>query len=155
MTAVGLMRELARQQLSYEVIPHHRTHSAGEEAAAVGLAPTEVAKTLVLASDNGFVRAVVPASEKLDLTKARALVGGGKHTRLATEAELAGSYPMFELGAVPPFGGPIGDRVIVDRRLTEHGLVVLDAGSHSESIRMRTSDLVIAARAEIADLCRD
>jgi len=155
MTAAGLMRELARQQLSYEVIPHHRTHTAGEEATAVGVAPAEVAKTLVLATDDGFVRAVVPASEKLDLTKARSLVGGGKHTKFATEAELAGSYPMFELGAVPPFGGPPGDRVIVDRRLMEHGRVVLDAGSHSESIRMRTSDLVVAAQAQIADLCRD
>lgn len=155
MTAVGLIQELARQQVSYEVIPHQRTQSAGEEAAAVGVAPTEVAKTLILATDEGFVRAVVPGSERLDLTKARALVGGGKHTRLATEAELAGSYPMFELGAVPPFGGPTGDRVIVDAQLPEHEFVVLDAGSHSESVRMRTSDLLNLAGAEIADLCRD
>jgi Ala-tRNA(Pro) deacylase len=155
MTVGGLTQELDRQQVSYEVIPHQRTKTAGEEAAAVGVAPTEVAKTLVLATDGGYVRAVVPASERLDLTKARALVGGSKHTRLATEAELAGSYPMFELGAVPPFGGPTGDRVIVDAKLAAHDFVVLDAGSHSESVRMRTSDLLLLAQADVADLCRD
>jgi Ala-tRNA(Pro) deacylase len=155
MTVGGVTRELDQQQVSYEVIPHQRTQTAREEATAVGVAPSEVAKTLVLATEEGFVRAVVPASEKLDLTKARALVGGGKHTRLASEAELGESYPMFELGAVPPFGGPTGDRVIVDVRLAEHDFVVLDAGSHSESVRLRTSDLLILARAEIADLCRD
>jgi Ala-tRNA(Pro) deacylase len=155
MTDIELMRELDLRQVNYELIPHRRTQTAGEEATAVGVAPSEVAKTLVLATDEGLVRAVVPASERLDLTKARALVGGGKNTRLATEAELVASYPMFELGAVPPFGGPTGDRVIVDRRFSEHDSVVLDAGSHSESVRMRTSDLLMLARAEIADLCRD
>jgi Ala-tRNA(Pro) deacylase len=155
MTIGGVTRELDRQQVSYEVIPHQRTQTAGEEAEAVGVAASDVAKTLVLATEEGFVRAVVPASERLDLSKARALVGGGKHTRLASEAELAESYPMFELGAVPPFGGPTGDRVIVDARLAEHEFVVLEAGSHSESVRLRTSDLLILSRAEIADLCRD
>jgi hypothetical protein len=37
--------------------------------------------------------------------KVRELVGSGKRTRLATEAELAGAYPMFEFGAVPPVRG--------------------------------------------------
>ena len=35
-------------------------------------------------------------------------------TRLATEVEVTYGYPLFELGSVPPFGGPGGDRTIVD-----------------------------------------
>jgi hypothetical protein len=59
----------------------------------------------------------------------RELLGDAKTTPLATEKELAGAYPMFELGAVPPFGGPAGDRTVVDRRLAEQESVLIEAGS--------------------------
>jgi prolyl-tRNA editing enzyme YbaK/EbsC (Cys-tRNA(Pro) deacylase) len=32
---------------------------------------------------------------------------------------------------------------------------VLEAGSHEQSVRIGTADLVRAARAEVADVCRD
>jgi Ala-tRNA(Pro) deacylase len=152
---VDLMRQLAEKHLGYEFIPHERTANAGEEAAALGVAPEEVAKTLVVRTLGGNVRAVIPASERLDLRKVREAVGGGKTTRLATEAELSLTYPMFELGAVPPFGGPVGDRALVDRRLAELESVVLEPGTHDESVRMRASDLLRLANARVADICRD
>ncbi len=138
------------------MIRHERTERAAAEAEAVGIPPAEVAKTIVLATAAGYVRAVVSASDRLDLHKARGLVAGGKKTcRLATETELAGAYPSFELGAVPPFGGPAGDRVIVDSRVAERDSVVLEAGSHEQSVRMRTKDLVSLTEAEIADIHAD
>ncbi len=155
MTSYDLTRELERKHVDYEVIPHRRTEAAKDEATAIGVAARQVAKTVVLLTDAGYVRAVVPASERLDLHKVRELLGDGKQTRLATESELAHAYPMFELGAVPPFGGPAGDQVIVDRRLAERESVVLEAGSHSESVQMRTADLLILTAATIADLAAD
>ena len=152
MTAEKLMRELASRELGFELLPHRPTMTAGEEAAAVGVPAAEVAKTLVLVTSSGRVRAVLPASERLDLHKVRDLLGEGKTTRLASEAELAEAYPMFELGAVPPFGGPASDRTIVDRRLAEHASVVVEAGSHSESVRIRTEDLLRLTAAEVEDI---
>jgi Ala-tRNA(Pro) deacylase len=155
-TALGMMQELAREALGYEVIQHERTERAIDEAAAVGIAPEEVAKTVVLTTDAGYVRAVVAASDRLDLPKARALLHGGKKScRLATEAELTIAYPAFELGAVPPFGGPSGDRVIVDSRVAERDSVVLEAGSHAESVRMKTRDLLSITGAQIANIHAD
>lgn len=151
MKAEDLMRELAARQLGYELIQHPPTMSAGEEAAAVGVPQQEVAKTIVLFTERGYVRAALPASERLDLHKVRGLLGN--ETRLATEGELVVAYPMFELGAVPPFGGPAGDRTVVDRRLADRTTVVIEAGSHSESVRMQSSDLITLAQAEIADIC--
>ena len=155
MTTEDLVLEPERKHLDYELIPHPSTLTAGEEAAAVGLPPEQVAKTLVLSTAGGYARAVLPASERLDLRKLRKLIGDGKATRLATETELAGAYPMFELGAVPPFGGPAGDRTIFDRRLAEQDAVVVEAGSHSTSVRIKTQDLVALTNAELADICAD
>lgn len=62
---------------------------------------------------------------------------------------------MFALGAVPPFGGPSGDRTIVDRRLSALESIVIEAGSHTESVRIRPQDLVAITDAEVADICAD
>jgi Ala-tRNA(Pro) deacylase len=150
MTTAELTRELGLDALSYEVIPHRRTEHAGDEAIVLGIPPDEVAKTLVLRTDDGFVRAVIPASRRLDMRKVRRALGS--HARLATEAELAAAYPMFELGAVPPFGGPSGDRVLIDRWLATRDRVVVEAGSHTTSLRIKVIDLLVAAGAEFRNL---
>jgi Ala-tRNA(Pro) deacylase len=155
MTSDDLTRELERKHADYELIPHRHTEAAKDEAAAVGVEPRQGAKTVVLVTDTGYVRTLLPASERLDLRKLRELLGDGKRTRLATESELALRYPMFELGAVPPFGGPAGEQVIIDRRLAERESVVLEAGSHSESVQMRTADLLTVTGATVADLAAD
>ena len=149
-----LQHELDRAQLDYDLIQHRRTETAGEEARAIGVPPEQVAKTVVLASDDRYARAVLLASEHLDLHKVRQLLGD-KHARLASEAELVVAYPMYELGAVPPFGVPAGDRVLCDRRLAQQDSIVLEAGSHNESLRMKTSDLLALAQAEVADIAAD
>jgi len=45
--------------------------------------------------------------------------------------------------------------VIVDSRVTARGSVVLEAGSHEQSLRIASSDLVRAAGAEVADIYKE
>jgi Ala-tRNA(Pro) deacylase len=146
-----LSRELDGAHVDYDLIEHRRTETAGDEARAIGVEPEQVAKTIVLATGDSFVRAVLPASEHLDLHKVRQRLDD-KHARLASEAELVLAYPMYELGAVPPFGVPAGDRVLFDRRLAQHDSLVLEAGSHNESLRLKTADLLDLSNAEVADI---
>jgi Ala-tRNA(Pro) deacylase len=152
MSTIDLTLELDREDVDYELIPHARTTTATDEAWAIGVPPDEVAKTIVLTNTDGYVRAVVPASERLDVGKVRTHLRHPGHTRLASEEELVAAYPMFELGAVPPLAGP-ANRTIVDRRLALRDSVVLEAGSHGESVRLQTKDLLKLAEAEIADIC--
>jgi prolyl-tRNA editing enzyme YbaK/EbsC (Cys-tRNA(Pro) deacylase) len=56
---------------------------------------------------------------------------------------------------VPPLGGPAGDRVVVDRRIAELEQVILEAGSHEQSIRLATDDLLALTHADVLDLCAD
>jgi Ala-tRNA(Pro) deacylase len=141
--------------IEYELLSHEHTERAADEAEALGLPPTAVAKTLVLAAPEGHVRAVLPASERIDLRKVREIVEGGKSIHLAAEDELARDYPEFELGAIPPFGGAAGDRVLVDARVTQQHSVVLEAGSHLQSVRLETADLLELTKGEIVDICKE
>jgi Ala-tRNA(Pro) deacylase len=153
-TATQPLRELLeREGVRYELLPHRHTETAGEEAEALGVDPHEFAKTVVLRSGERFVRAVIPACDRLDVHKLRGLLGLHASTQLAHEDELASAYLTFELGAVPPVGGPAGDRVVVDRRLADRDTIVIEAGSHDESVRLGTTDLLVLAHAAIGDLC--
>jgi prolyl-tRNA editing enzyme YbaK/EbsC (Cys-tRNA(Pro) deacylase) len=48
-----------------------------------------------------------------------------------------------------------GDRVLVDSGLAERESVVLEAGTHEQSLRLRTADLVALCEADVADLVQD
>jgi Ala-tRNA(Pro) deacylase len=151
-----LTRVLDEAGARYELLTHVRTESAAAEAEALGIAPADVAKTLVVRTPEGYVRAVLPASERIDLRKLREVRGGGKkQVHLASEEHLARDYPEFELGAVPPIGGGRRDPVVIDSRLAERGSLVLEAGSHEESVRVSTGDLLRVSEAEVADICVD
>lgn len=149
----SLVHVLEEASIAYQLIDHARTTTAAAEARVLGVSPHEVAKTVVLATPDGFVRAVLPASSRLDFGKVREILGT-KHVELATEAVLAGAYPEFELGAVPPLTSGDGDRVLVDRRLCENEWVVLEAGTHEQSLRLRTSDLLELTDARLVDLAQ-
>ena len=138
----------------YDLLPHAHTETAAAEAEALGLAPADVAKTLVVATPEGYARAVLPASERIDLGKLSEIVGERKKAlRLASEEELERDYPDFELGAVPPVGGARRDPVVLDSRLAERESIVFEAGSHEESVRLAPAELVRVAGAEVADIC--
>jgi Ala-tRNA(Pro) deacylase len=140
----------------YERLSHAHTETATAEAKALGLAAGDVAKTLVLRTPDGYLRAMLPASERLDLRKLRELLGAGKHkVHLATEDDLRRDFREFELGAVPPVGGGRCEPVVIDSRLAGRESLVLEAGSHEESIRIAADDLVGVGRAKLADICAD
>lgn len=149
-----LVDELERASIAYELVEHARTTTAAAEARVLGLGAHEVAQTVVLTTPEGFVRAALPASYRIDLGKLREILGA-EDVELATEAILVGAYPEFELGAVPPLTGGDGDRVLMDRRLCENEWVVVEAGTHEQSLRLRMSDLVALTDARLVDLSQD
>ncbi|SRR6266540_1648964 len=141
--------------IDFDVLQHTRTTRAADEAAALGIDAEEVAKTLVLVAGSGNVRAVLPASERIDLHKVAGVLGvGAKKVHLATEDDLARDYADFELGAVPPFGGR-EDQVLVDEQLVGRDSVVVEAGSHDRSVRLKADDLVRLTRAQVVDIRRE
>ena len=56
-SADALIDVLRREHVPYELLPHHHTETALEEAGTLGLDPHQVAKTLILTTPFGFVRA--------------------------------------------------------------------------------------------------
>ncbi len=152
--SVELMRSLHEQGIGFEPLRHPRTQTALDEARTLHASADRVGKTIVVHTPDGRVRVLIPASERLSLAKLRDAIGSNE-IRLATEEELGDAYPAFELGAVPPFGGHEGDRVLVDRRVAGLESVIVEAGSHSDSLRVSAEDLLRITSAIVADVIDD
>ena len=95
-----------------------------------------MAKTVALHNDRGFRMAVLPASERLDLHKARVLFGASGHLRLATEDEIEREFPAFDSGALPPFSALLGDAR--DRRHAAARIhhVLCSGGDHHHTLKI-------------------
>lgn len=150
----ALTEALDRAGAAYEILDHKPTDRAADEAAALGLRPSQVAKTIVVSGGEGAVRVLLPASDRIDMHKLRDLLEAGKELHLLSEDALRRDYPEFELGAVPPAGGR-EDAVVVDSKVAELDEVVFEAGSHDRSVRVSTADLISLTKARIADVCVD
>ena len=151
MARTDLTSALDEAGVSYELLPHAHTESALAEAQALGVSPDDVAKTLIVKTPEGYVRVVLPASARLDLRKLREIHGGGRHAvHVATEEDLRRDYPEFELGALPPGGRR--DPVVVDLSVANRESVVIEAGSHDESLRLAAADLVHLAGVAVTDI---
>lgn len=147
----ALTRALDEAHIPFEVLPHSRSESALGEAVALAMPPDCVAKTVVVKTPTGNVRAVVSASDRVDFRELATHLGLARgDLRLATEGELVADYPSFEIGAVPPLGGERPEPVVVEQRLTESEWVVFDAGTHAESVKVATAALLEATGAPVA-----
>ena len=140
---------------NYQLIEHAERFTAAAEAQAAGIEPGDAAKDLILRDGESYVMAVVPASQRLDLGKARQLLEAGKSLCLATEDEIGRDFGRFEVGAIPPFGPLHGIQQIVDRRLLEHDRVLCSAGDHAHGLLLEPDEIVRVAEARVGDLCEE
>jgi Ala-tRNA(Pro) deacylase len=153
-TGVAAIREyLDGQGVDYELVEHEPTMTAAAEAAATQWPKHQVAKTVVLQDHSGYVLAIVPASERVDLQKVRQLLGATKSLRFATEAEMARDFPMLEVGATPPAGPMLPRAEVMDRRLLDEDRILCAAGDHRHSVLLDVRDVVRLADSRVGDIC--
>ena len=153
-TGVAAIAEyLEANGIAFEIVEHTPTMSASAEAEATHHRPSQVAKTVVLRDQRGYVVAVVPASRRLDLHKVRELLGASKTLRFATELEMARDFPAVETGATPPFGPMLPLAEVIDQRLLEEDRILCAGGDHRHSVLVDPRDVVRMTDARTADIC--
>jgi Ala-tRNA(Pro) deacylase len=149
-------KHLEERGIAYEIVEHDRALTAAAEARAAGQEPANAVKSVLLRDLDGYELVVLQASDRLDLGKVRAHLGGGRpDLRLATEEEMDSDFPQFELGALPPLGEMLPALEIVDRRVLDHDRVLCNAGDHTHSVLIEPREIVRASNAEVADVRED
>lgn len=140
MSILTKLREfLDGHHVRYEVRVHPQAFTAQEVAQAEHVSGLNFAKVVMLRDGGEFVMTVLPAPNHVDLDLARQITGKAG-LQVAREEQFANLFPDCEPGAMPPFGNLYGMPVLVDRRLTQDEEIVFNAGSHTETVKMRYSD---------------
>ena len=105
-----------------------------QAAAALGLAPDRVLKTLMAWVDARAVCAVIPSDRQLQ-PKALAAACGGKAARMmeAAEAERRSGY---KVGGVSPFGQSRPLPVALDESALAHPCVYVNGGQRGLQVRL-------------------
>jgi osmotically-inducible protein OsmY/prolyl-tRNA editing enzyme YbaK/EbsC (Cys-tRNA(Pro) deacylase) len=135
-------------------IQHHRVAYTAQDVAASEHLPGQlVAKVVIAVADGALIMLVLPADHRADLAKVRAVVGA-RELWLAEEREFANRFPDCELGAMPPFGNLYGLPVYVDQTLTRDQAIFFQAGTHSETMRVRYADFARLAKPRVVDIAR-
>jgi Ala-tRNA(Pro) deacylase len=146
----SIKQYLASKGTAYTVVTHPTAFTAQEEAAVAHVPGREWAKVVVCLADEKPILAVLPAPSSVDFNRLKDLVRA-RAIRLATEDELGPLYPDCERGSMPPFGPLYGQRVFVDRALTRDPVIVFNAGTHVEAIRMTYEDFAKVAEPVVGD----
>ena len=132
---------LETHRVPFKAIAHQQTYTSIAEARALGINASEVLKTVAVRVAGGYALMAVPATGRLDMHLVQAALGD-RHVRLAAEEELLRDFPGIELGALPPLGSLLGAPLYVDQEVLQHETVVFAAGSRTESVQLRTADLL-------------
>lgn len=128
----------------------HVLKGALPAADALGIDPARVAKTLVVLVDGEPVLAILPGTVELSL-KAAARAAGGKAAVMAPPP-VAERVTGYVTGGIGPFGLRRALPVLVDRSLTAHGSVLVNAGQRGVLVELAPADLVDACTAVVEDL---
>lgn len=126
-------------KVKYTVAKHPVVYTAQEIAAAQHVPGRQLAKCVLVKTDGGPVLAVLPAIQLIDLKKLK-LVLKAKTLTIAKETDIKAQFPDVEVGAMSPFGHLYQVPVVVDHALGQAHEIVFNAGSHTETIKMRYQD---------------
>jgi Cys-tRNA(Pro)/Cys-tRNA(Cys) deacylase len=123
-----------------------------DAAAALGVDPTRVYKTLVASVDGRLTAAVVPVALELDL-KALATVLGGRRAALAEpgEAERATGYVV---GGISPLGQRRALPIVVDASAEALATIHVSGGRRGLQLELAPGDHVRLTGARVASIAR-
>ncbi|RKN32792.1 Cys-tRNA(Pro) deacylase [Micromonospora musae] len=148
-TALLTKRRVAHSTHPYDVSPDAPNYGA-LVAAALGVPPERVFKTLVTVVDGALAVAVVPVTGELDL-KALAAAVGGKRATLADRAaaERATGYVR---GGISPLGQRKRLPTVLDSSALTFPTIYVSAGRRGLQLQLTPADLVALTDADTAPL---
>ncbi|WP_432886277.1 aminoacyl-tRNA deacylase [Kribbella sp. CA-245084] len=135
--------------LTYEVTRHGRANSLEEAAAARGIEPARLIKTIVVRlSDDDYRFILVPGDREIAWPKLRALLGVNRISM--PDKDTAFDVTGYVRGTITPLGSTRAWPVIVDERIT--GTISIGGGDHGVGITVDAQALAEALNATVADV---
>jgi Cys-tRNA(Pro) deacylase len=135
--------------LSHTVTRHGPVRSLVEAAAARGVEPRAVVKTIVVRlADDDYRFVLVPGDREIAWPKLRALLGVNRISMPSAEVALA--VTGYVRGTITPLGSTTAWPVVADASLC--GPVSLGGGAHGVALTVDAEGLITALGATVGDV---
>jgi Cys-tRNA(Pro) deacylase len=141
---------LAASGIAHTITRHGRVGSLAEAAAARGVDPSGIVKTLVVRrGDDDYLFVLVPGDRTISWPKLRTLLGVSRMSMpdAATAREVTG----YERGTITPFGSLRAWPVVADARVPGRPASI-GGGGHGVGATVEGDDLVRVLDATVADV---
>jgi Ala-tRNA(Pro) deacylase len=140
---------LGSSSIAHTVSRHEPVFTSDDAARVRGTSLASGAKALICKCDDRFLMFVMPADRKLASKKTRSAlqVRSLRFASAEEVLELTGLRP----GSIPPFGSLFGLATYCDNGLRQQPQINFNAGDHSISISMSSSDYEMAERPQFGD----
>jgi len=124
--------------------------SLEEAAAARGIEPRDIVKTLVVRrGDDDFLFVLVPGDREISWPKLRVLLGVKRLSM--PDAQTAKDATGYERGTITPFGSRRAWPVIADETVAGRA-ISLGGGAYGLALTVNGSDVIQALGAQVADV---
>jgi Cys-tRNA(Pro) deacylase len=136
--------------LDVAVTRHGRVNSLAEAAAARGVQPRDIVKSMVVRrADDDYLFVLVPGDAEIAWPKLRALLGVSRLSMpdAATAREVTG----YERGTITPFGAARAWPVIADASIAGRR-VSIGGGAHGVALALDADPMLAALGATVADI---
>ena len=142
--------EAALEGVPHTVITHGHVGSLEEAAAARGVEPRAVVKTLVVRKgDEDYLFVLVPGDRQISWPKLRALLGVSRMS--LPDADDALRVTGYKRGSIPPFGSTHPWPVVADASMVGED-ITLGGGVSGTAVRLSADDAIRALEATVADV---
>ncbi|MBD8078531.1 aminoacyl-tRNA deacylase [Cellulosimicrobium arenosum] len=139
--------------IDFTVTRHGQVASLEEAAAARGVDPSRVLKTLVVRrGDDDYLFVLVPGDRQISWPKLRALLGVSRLSM--PDKDVARDVTGYERGTITPFGATTSWPVVADSRIAAdpERSVSIGAGAHGVAATVGAAALVATLEALVADV---
>lgn len=140
----------AASGIPHRITTHGPVSSLAEAAAARGVAPRDIVKTLVVRrGDDDYLLVLVPGDREISWPKLREHLGINRLSM--PSAHVARDVTGYERGTITPFGSITAWPVVADATMLGRD-VSLGAGAHGVAATANADDVVAVLGADVADV---
>lgn len=135
--------------IDHRVVRHGPVRNLAQAAAARGVAPRALIKSMVVRRGDGdYVFVLVPGDRVISWPKLRRFLGVSRLSM--PDADSAKEATGFERGTITPFGSTTAWPVIADERI--EGAISIGGGAHGVAVGVDAADVIRVLAAQIADI---
>ena len=135
-----ILNHLEKNKIKCEAIIHKTVYTGYDLAQTLKAKLQEIAKVLVVKTEKGYAIVVLPASMMLDLAKLKKMAKV-KKLEIVKENALKKVFKV-KPGTISLFGSLHKVPVIMEKSLTKTKKIIANAGSYTDSIKIKMADFL-------------